>query len=271
MASCISILGCGWLGMPLARYFAHLGFQVRGSTTDHEKFTILIENNIQPYLIQLDPQINSGYHTEFFESEILVVNIPPGRRPDIEAYYLQQMTALVQVIEKSPVKKVLFVSSTSVYPDVDREVTEEETLYADKASGKALLRAERLFLQNRQFKTTVLRFCGLYGPGRNPGRFLAGKVLQTSGRAGVNLIHLDDCLQIIRQIVEQEAWGEIFNACADEHPAKKDFYLLAARASGLAAPQFNGEEEEHFKIINSKKLKASLGYRFRHPDPLKSV
>lgn len=267
----ISILGCGWLGMPLAQNLKRLGFQVKGSTTHPHKLSVLQNNNIHPYLIQLNPEINSDYHPTFFESQVLIVNVPPARHVDIVSIYTKQMNALLRVLEGSSVEKVLFVSSTSVYPDVNREVTEKDASHPDKASGAALLQAETSFLNHKRFQTTVLRFCGLYGPGRNPGRFLAGKVLNTSGHAGVNLIHLEDCIRIIVRIIEREIWGEVLNACADFHPAKRDFYPQVAKALGLEAPVFKGVEEEKFKIINSEKLKACLNYHFLHPDPMQSL
>lgn len=267
----ISILGCGWLGMPLAQHFLQQGFQVKGSTAHPEKLSVLQKNNITPYLIQLDPEINADYDPGFFESEVLVVNIPPSRHPDIASMYIKQMDSLIKILGHSEVEKILFISSTSVYPDVNREVTEEDAKGPDKASGEVLLQAEATFLNKKRFQTTVLRFCGLYGPDRNPGRFLAGKVLDIPGSAGVNLIHLEDCIRIITRIVEQEVWGEVFNACSDLHPSKNDFYPQAAKVLGLETPRFEGVKEEKFKIISSEKLKSRLNYRFLHPDPLQSI
>lgn len=271
MNKSISILGCGWLGMPLAQHLVQQGYQVKGSTTHPDKLAVLQKNKIIPYLIQLDPEINPDYDAAFFESEVLVINIPPKRQPETASMYLRQMDILINIVSRSSVKKVLFISSTSVYPDLNREVTEDDAKDPDKASGAVLLQAETAFLNHKHFQTTVLRFCGLYGPDRNPGRFLAGKVLNTSGNAGVNLIHLEDCIHIMSRIVEQEVWGEVFNACADLHPAKNDFYPQAAQALGLEAPRFEGIQEEPFKIVRSEKLKDRLNYQFLHPDPLQSI
>ncbi len=267
----ISILGCGWLGLPLAQHLIRLSMLVKGSTTHPDKLSFLEQNNIIPYLIQFNPEINPGYQPEFFQCDVLVVNIPPGRRPDVVSFYTRQMQSLISLIIKSQLKKVLLISSTSVYPDINREVTEEDAGTPDKSSGEALLWAEEAFRQHAHFSTTILRFCGLYGPDRNPGRFLAGKTLSAMGNAGVNLIHQEDCIQIISRILRQEIWGEVLNACADQHPAKKDFYPLAAQSAGLPAPIFEGREEEKFKIISSKKLKEKLNYTFLHPDPMQSI
>ena len=49
----ISILGCGWLGLPLAKHFISKNYEVKGSTTTQEKTQMLADNKISPYLIKL--------------------------------------------------------------------------------------------------------------------------------------------------------------------------------------------------------------------------
>ena len=73
----ISILGCGWLGLPLAQTLLGRGYIVKGSTTREEKLATLEERGITPYLIRFSPQINDDYQADFFDSEVLIVNIPP--------------------------------------------------------------------------------------------------------------------------------------------------------------------------------------------------
>ena len=178
---------------------------------------------------------------------------------------------MLEVVAPSPVRKLLFVSSTSVYPNVNRAVRETDTSEEVKASGQALLTTERMVQEQPGIATTVLRFCGLFGPDRNPGRFLAGKTLNSSGQVPVNMIHLDDCIRIIVQIVERETWGEIFNACADEHPAKEDFYGVAAQQLGFNPPQFAATEEDAYKVVDSTKLKERLGYQFVYSNPIDGI
>ncbi len=240
---------------------------MKGSTTREEKLATLDERGITPYLIRFSPQINDDYQADFFDSEVLIVNIPPKRNEEVTEVYPRQIASLLQAIERSSVKKVLFVSSTSVYPNVNRLVQESDTSENVKASGRALLTTERMVQEHPGIETTVLRFCGLFGPDRNPGRFLAGKTLDSSGQVPVNMIHLDDCIAIIVEILEKGAWGEIFNACADEHPAKEEFYGEAARQLGFDPPQFAATDADAYKVVDSTKLKKTLNYQFKHPDP----
>jgi nucleoside-diphosphate-sugar epimerase len=268
----ISILGCGWLGLPLAIHLIRKGYEVKGATTRPEKMDVLREKEIEPFLIRFDPDINPDFSPSFFDSEVLVVNIPPGRsRADVAAYHIFQIRSLITAMQPSAVNKVLFVSSTSVYPDLNRTVREEDAGSAVRESGEALLQAEKIWHEDPRFTTTIVRFGGLFGDDRNPGRFLSGKTLNNNGEAPVNLIHLDDCVSILSEIIVQERWGTIYNACADAHPSKKEFYTTAAQKLGIAPPVFTGKEKGSYKVINSDKLKKELGYRFKYPDPLHGI
>lgn len=84
--------------------------------------------------------------------------------------------------------------------------------------------------------------------------------------SNVNLTHRDDCIEIINQIVEQKAWGEVFNCCADTHPTKREFYTQAAKSMGLPVPGFEDSGPASFKIISNQKVKQHLNYNFLHSD-----
>ncbi|MBW8687079.1 SDR family oxidoreductase [Chitinophaga rhizophila] len=265
----ISILGCGWLGLPLAAHLVKEGYLVKGSVTADDKMEELVTRQITPYRVMItDAGIDSNDLAGFLQSQILIVNFPPSRREDVVLYHQAQMAHLVKEIEKSPVKQVLFVSSTSVYPDVNGEVYEHEVATPTKGSGKALLAVEKMLRTNVRFMTTVIRFAGLIGYDRMPGRFLAGKKNVENGDAPINVIHQDDCIALIREIIRQQAWGEVFNACADEHPTRREYYTQAAAVAGLEVPTFAATADPHFKIINADKIKQRLDYTFRYPDPL---
>ncbi len=267
----ISILGCGWLGLPLAEQLIRQNFLVKGSVTRSEKLSLLKQKEIIPFQIQLtDVSIIGNEQDEFFNSDLLIINFPPGRKPDVINYHRDQIQQLIQALTKSSVKQVLFISSSAVYPDLNKEVFETENDPPSKESGKALLEVEQLLRSQTQFTTSIIRFAGLIGPERHPGKFLAGKKNVANGEAPINIIHRDDCIALISALIDQQAWGEIFNACADIHPTRKEFYTIAAEQLGLEIPSFS-DDVGVFKIINSEKIKKRLGYSFKYPDPLNSL
>jgi len=265
----ISILGCGWLGLPLGTFLAKKGYTILGSTTRKEKFPDLEQANIQPFQIALPHNFEEKEVESFLQSDLLILNIPPGRRhPKVEEHHFQQIEILIRFLKKSTIQKVIFISSTGVYGNENRVMTEQDATNPTRASGKALIKVENYLKGQTHFETTILRLSGLVGGNRKAGRFLAGKKEVKNGNAPINMVHRNDCIAVIFEVLKQKKWGEIFNVCADKHPTRKEFYISQTQKEGLEAPTFLEGEEVKFKIISNEKLKKELGYSFMYPNPM---
>ncbi|MBN8565578.1 MAG: SDR family oxidoreductase [Flavobacteriales bacterium] len=261
----ISILGCGWLGMPLAKHLLQNGYSIKGSTTTETKLEILKNEGISPFLISLKANELSRNSDAFLEnSEVLIINIPPGLRGNSSENFVSKIEIFIPSIEKSSVKKVIFVSSTSVYADKNQVVTEETMPNPETESGKQLLISENLLLNNSNFQTTILRFGGLISEDRHPIKFLAGRNNVENPEAPINLIHQQDCIQIIQKIIENEVWNTVLNAVAPFHPTRKKYYTEKALEQNLAQPQFNENEHSVGKTVSSNKLIQLLNYQFKN-------
>ena len=264
----ISILGCGWLGEPLAVSLKEAGFLVRGSVRDPGKFPALLEKGIEPSLIDIAPEVNAERADEFFSSDVLFINFPPERRNDIETYHEKQIENLIGAIPNPRGKMVIFASSTSVYPNTNGAVREEDFLCPDKPSGKALLRVERLLMGHPEFDTTVIRFSGLIGYDRAPIKSIRRKKLVLNPDCPLNLIHRDDCIGIVRSVIDLDVRNTVLNATCDEHPTRREYYSREARKYGIPPPFFETENPPEYKIVSNERLKETLGYEFIYPDPL---
>ena len=264
----ITILGCGWLGLPLAKALVKAGYSVKGSTTREENLETLREAGLEPFLVELDPEVNGEDITDFLHSDILIVNIPPERRDDIVEYHIEQFSSLIDALGQSPVRSVLFISSTSVYPSLNREVTEEDAVDPEAISGQALLLVEEMLMQESGFQTTVLRFGGLIGYDRNAEKYLSGMKEVVNPDQPMNFIHRDDCVKIISEIIRLQQWGVVFNACSPVHPLRRDYYTRAALEAGMSLPPLaSPAEPAPYKIVNSDKLASALHFKFLYPDP----
>lgn len=268
--STISILGCGWLGLPLAQHLIRKGYKVKGSTATAGNLELLQQAGIAPYLIRIaDDAIDGNLPALVQETDVLIINFPPGRIPNIEEIHPRQMDQIIRKV--SAQQKVIFISSTSVYQNTNSIVTEEVELHPEKASGIALLRAEQLLKTYFQDRLSILRLAGLVGYDRLPGRFLANKKEVKNGNAPINVIHRDDCIGLIEQLIEQERWGEIYNGCADEHPLREEYYTRAARIIGLVPPHFAEEEPTVYKIVSNEKSRKELGYTYKYANPIQML
>ncbi|TRX27064.1 SDR family NAD(P)-dependent oxidoreductase [Flavobacterium franklandianum] len=280
----ISILGCGWLGLPLAKALLENDFSVKGSTTSVEKISVLENLGIQPYLIALSENETVGNLNDFLEnSTILIIDIPPKLRGSatdpstaLRKTFVEKIKNLIPSIENSSIENVLFISSTSVYGDTSTalSVTEETELNPDTESGKQLVQSEQLLQSNSNFKTTILRFGGLIGEDRHPIKFLAGRKNIENPNAPINLIHQEDCIGIVIKILRTpEVSGQndkleendTFNAVAPFHPSRKEYYTQKAIDLNLDLPEFNAENSISGKTILSTKIENVLEYTFAKP------
>ncbi len=266
----ISILGCGWLGLPFGAFMVEKGYTVKGSTTSEEKLATLESKGIEPFLLRASAKTFQGEGlSRFFEADILVLNIPPRRRRDnVEEAHQQEMRHIIQAAESGTIQRILFISSTGVYGNENRIMTEMDITNPTRSSSKALVQVEKELQQLPGIQTTILRMAGLVGGDRKAGRFLAGRKAIKNGDAPVNMVHRDDCIQIMYEMIQQQRWGELFNVCADEHPTRKDFYTAQAKKEGLEPPTFAETDALSYKIITNQKLKNTLGYEFLHPDSM---
>ncbi len=249
----VSILGCGWLGMPLATFLLNKKCVVKGSTTSDNKLRVFEEKGITPFLIDVDREENLEIQ-QFLTSEILVVAITSK---NVEGY-----KNLIKEIEKSIIKKVIFISSTSVYPNSNNIITEEQAVI-----DSPLVEIENTFKENINFKTTIIRFAGLLGNGRNPGNWFEKRKIPHP-RGYVNMIHQEDCINIIYQVIRQNMWSEIFNACSNHHPTREEFYTTAKIKVKKEPPVFDDSLPLKYKIINSDKLQRELSYTYTYDELL---
>jgi nucleoside-diphosphate-sugar epimerase len=259
----IAVLGCGWLGLPLAKALIAEGFAVKGSTTSMHKLAILLEAGIIPFAVSVNANSIDGSIEDFLEgNDVLIIDIPPKLRGENKEPFTDKIRTLMPYIEASAIGKVIFVSSTAVYADDNTVVTEATHPKPETESGKQLLEAEAALGGNMHFKTTILRFGGLTGADRQPVKYLAGKENLENPDGPVNLIHQQDCIGIILAVIKKRVWGETFNAVAPFHPTREDYYTGQAAGMGLPLPRFNREKESVGKVISSNKVIAVLGYTF---------
>ncbi len=248
----VSVLGCGWLGKSLAISLLDEGYIVKGSTTSEEKLDLLEVNNIEPFIIDI---ASFEEFDDFLNSDILVIAITSK---DIDGF-----ENLISQIKNSSIQKIIFISSTLVYGRRNKVMTEEDAVLKTPLSE-----IENLFRENTFFETTIVRFAGLFGDERHPSNWFKNgrKIPQPKGF--VNMIHKEDCIEIIHEIIDQNCWNQTFNACSNHHPTRREFYTIAKLSSDFEVPEFEENEVYEWKIISSKKVQKVLKYTFIHDNLL---
>ena len=252
----ISILGCGWYGLALAKALLADGYMVNGSTTSKEKLQLLAAANIKPYLVNFDRN-SPPFDFEFFNCDVLFICIPPKSLTD----YPFKIEAIVAAAEKAKIKHVVMISSIGVFQDANGIVNEMDTPKPTSESGKALFAAEEI-VRKRLVTATIIRFGGLIGPNRDLAKYFAGKKDIPNGLAPINLIHLADCIGLSKIILRQKAFGHLYHGVSPDHPSRAAFYTKACLAAGMAKPEFIPELFD-WKQVESVNVPGVLGYEWK--------
>ena len=255
--NCISILGLGWLGLPLAKSLSNQNFIVKGSQTKafkNEQKSILTYNFNIP--TEKDTSWLTKENEDFFKSDILIITLPFKRYFDPPSQYLEQIKNCIVASKKySQIKHIIFTSSTAIYPDKDTPWKENDEICNSNNRSRTLLGIETALLNIKGISSTILRLGGLYGPNRVPGRFIKKSTKNINGSEFVNLTHLNDCINAIQTVIKENIWNEIFNIVSGEHPSKVEFYNRQAKNLNISPPQFLNSISTGKIISNTKSIK----------------
>lgn len=268
----IAVVGCGWFGLPLARALQNEGYQVIGSKRHADEAQKLTREGIDCVALDLsEPEVVGTARetlTPLLDVDAMVINIPPALRSG-KTDYLERLKRFKQMMLPGRLQRLIFISSTGVYPPgsdcLETEVLPQQTSESLLLQAEYLLAKDPLLLAPEGGAVT-LRFAGLIGPGRHPGRFLAGRTNLTGARHHVNLVHLNDCIGATVTVLKAPQSSAIYNLCAPEHATKQAFYTQAAQSLQLPAPEFQIDNSDiGDKRVSGDRICHELGYVYRVP------
>lgn len=256
----ISVIGCGWLGLPLAIHLLNKGHHVSGSTRHVSRFEALEMHGIHPFKFDFDhPDAES-----MPKADITIITVPPSSSSN----YLHALSVITQNMD--PDSHLIFCSTTSVYQDLDGVVCTESAIVPGDITTvdtldtarhgtprRVLIEAEGII--STHLHHTILRLAGLFGPGRHPVTYLSGKSNLSKPHAPVNLIHQSDIIRLMDVLVGTGDRPPVINVSAGQHPTRLEYYTEVALSLGLPVPQFNMSDTMGGKIIDNQRLVAILG------------
>jgi nucleoside-diphosphate-sugar epimerase len=254
----VSILGGGWLGLPLAILLRNKNWKVKVSTTSIHKIEDFNSFNLVPYLLTVEKE---GYlDSDFLDSEVIVICFPPKFKSENPEDYLLKIRHLALSISGvDKIKKVVFVSSTSVYEDSDGMKSEP-----DADINHPLYKAERLLTEKLiHQKVIITRMAGLMGYDRNPCKYFG--IREFVVESAVNYIHRDDATEILAWLVEHFEESITLNLSAPNHPTRGQIAEIVCKKQ-QPNPKLKTKKG---KIINTDLLQQIYPKKFLFPDPLK--
>ena len=261
------VIGCGYLGERVARAWAHQGHHVFATTRREERAQELKALGIEPIVCEVT-HVPSETKMPTVETVLHCVGLDRTSGQSMQEVYVQGLQNVLRVLPKPT--RFLYVSSTSLYAQENGEAVDEEApTEPTEGTGVIVLQAENV-LREALPEAIVLRFAGIYGPGRvlRAKAIQAGEPLTGNPERWVNLIHVDDGVQVVLAAEARGRSGRIYNV-SDGHPVtRKDLFELTAEI--LNAPPLTVKEERsgrersgNRQIVNQRtleELQVELGY-----------
>jgi len=205
----ILLLGCGDIGLRLAARLPEDRYELSGLRRNIAALPTRIKG------IQWDLNDAEGLDQILCGFDVVVVT-PVPNSPDEAGYrqaYDRNIKAIVRALEscRRQPALVILVSSSRVYHQQEGQwVDEESPCEPWDFRGQSLLAGEQALRQSR-LPHCVVRFSGIYGPGRE--RMLrqvrTGNWQQSPANHNYsNRIHSEDCAGVLAHLIEGQARGE---------------------------------------------------------------
>jgi nucleoside-diphosphate-sugar epimerase len=171
--------------------------------------------------------------------------------------------------------KFIYISSSSVYGQSGGEwVDEDAATEPEEESGRIVLAAEQT-LRAKLPEAVILRFAGIYGPGRllRQKAVQAGEPIAADGNRWLNLIHVEDGARAVLAAEERAVPGRTYNICDDQPVPRHAFYAALAKKLGAPEPRFVSPppgvatpHEKGNRRLRNQRMRQELRVVLRYPD-----
>lgn len=270
----IIIVGCGFLGKATAQLFLRHGYQVTAIVRSEASQQAILEAHPGFDILTCDvtdPKAVEKISSQLQTASLVIYAVSSGKG-DAAAYAAVYRDGLKNVLsgyrlenpdcrKENTNKKLIFVSSTSVYAQCDETwVDEFSDTKPDRATSQLLLEAEAIALAAGG---TVARFSGIYGPGRS---ILLKKILnnearlEDGGHRWINQIHRDDGAQALYHLATAPVASGIYNVTDSTPATQREVYQWIAEALSKPLPpdgpaDLNRKRGWTSKRVSNKKLR----------------
>lgn len=268
----VAIIGCGYVGTALARYWnQELGFFVTATTTTPERVASLEE--VAQRVALVNGNDIEGLQAVLQDQDTVILSVGARNAQLYEQTYLHTAQTLVSALKQAPtVQQLIYTGSYAVYGDKGGAwVDEESTIAPANPNGEILAQTEQVLLSasGESLKVCILRLGGIYGPNRELVKIfgrVAGTTRPGNGSDATNWIHLEDIvaaiefarrnrLQGIYNLVDEARLTtyELLEQVCEKHSLPK----VSWDSSAVSVRPYNAR-------VSNQKLK-NAGYQLIHP------
>ena len=244
----LGIIGFGWLGNHIAERLSNR-YGIFATTTTPSKAEHLNAKGYHSTLVSFPDELDPGMKPWEVSEDLdaIIVSVPFSGLRGKQISMTEKRRNLLQFLGDYK-GQLFYTSSTGVYPQDEKEYTEDD-LPADEVES------ERFILE--QFpQTNILRLAGLMG-----GERLLRNYNISDLDALVNHIHYADICSVVEKMLGNQSQSKVYNIVAPVHPSKEE--VINAQ-KGLP---YSGERSTIGRTISPAKVISELDFEFQYPDP----
>jgi nucleoside-diphosphate-sugar epimerase len=230
----VLVIGCGWLGLPLALKLKDLGYSVVGTTRNAERQNALKTRDI--------PFFNEAEIPENQHFDAVICTLTPPKNDTDRG--IHEKIAL----QAKNITQFIYTSSISIYPDIEATVSE-----VNEDENSPMFALESIYLKELP-QAVILRLGGLHGFNRHPARFLSGRKNVAKPMAPINLVSGLEVISAIELVLRKDIKGEIFNIVSEDHRTRIEYYSSVCDELGIPRPEFENTSEGG-KLVDTSKWK----------------
>jgi nucleoside-diphosphate-sugar epimerase len=203
----IALIGCGDIGCRLAPLLIAAGATVHG----FRRTISALPANIIAHSIDVQNP-NSLAILNDITFDYAIITLSPSEMSELayKTTYVNGLKNILSALNFSALKKLFWVSSTSVYGQSDgSDVDEQSNTEPTRFSGQYQLEAEQL-LSDLDENACIVRFAGIYREGKHRlvEQIKAGKLSSTINNDYItNRIHIADCVGVLAHLITLDASG----------------------------------------------------------------
>jgi len=258
------MIGCGYLGMRIAQLWREQGDDVIVTSRQSGPYQVFVCDILDPAGLEKLPAVDTVAYA---------VALDRTSGQTMRAVYVDGLRNVLRHLPKP--RRFVYVSSSSVYGQSDGAwVHEDAATEPREESGRIVLEAENV-LRAELPEAMILRFAGIYGPGRllRHKAIVAGEPIVADADRWLNLIHVMDGARAVLAAEARGRPGSIINVSDGQPTARRDFYVELARLLGAPPPRFVAPSaevplpphEQSNRRIGNRRLAEELGFAFTYP------
>lgn len=267
------IIGCGYLGARVAERWHLQGARVFATTRNAETAASFARRGWAPIVcdVQRPETLKELPHVDRVAYAVAIDRSSGASMRDVYVDGLRNVLANLPKPER-----FVYVSSSSVFGQTDGNwIDEDAATEPEEPAGKVVLEAESL-LRSTLPDAIMLRFAGIYGPGRLLRRksIEAGEPIVGDAEKWLNLIQVDDGAEAVVAAAERGLPGRVYIVADGAPVRRREFYAEMARLLGAPEPRFVPPppgsplppHERGNRRLRNRRLCEELKAELRYPD-----